>query len=258
MHTDSEAKDDKPQPTRRGIYLLPNLFTTAAMFSGFYAIISSINGRFEAAAMAIFIAMLLDTMDGRIARLTNTQTNFGAEYDSLADLVSFGVAPALVMYLWSLSDLGRLGWAAAFAYTVFAALRLARFNTQVATADKAFFQGLPSPAAAALIAGSVWVCHSYEIPGETVQYFAFVLTILAGMLMFSNIRYRSFKDSIKQRLPFMRVLVLVLVFILAIMYTAQVLFTLFTVYAISGPVLTLRQIRDRRLQRRNQRHENHH
>lgn len=249
MHTPENPEAKRP---RRGIYLLPNLFTTAAMFAGFYAIISATNGDFAPAAIAIFIAMVLDTMDGRIARLTNTQSSFGAEYDSLADLVSFGVAPALVMYQWSLHDLGRLGWAAAFAYTAFAALRLARFNVQAATADKAFFQGLPSPAAAALIAGLVWVGHHYDIPGESIHYFTFVWTIFAGVLMFSNIRYLSFKDKLKQRLPFMRVTLLVFVFIFGLLtYTAEVLFGLFTLYAFSGIVITLKQLRERREQRRN-------
>jgi len=151
---------------RRGIYLLPNLFTTAALFAGFFAIISAIQGRFEVAAVAIFIAMILDGLDGRVARMTNTQTEFGAEYDSLSDMVSFGVAPALVVYLWGLSTLGKVGWLAAFIYTAGAALRLARFNTQAVSIDKRYFQGLPSSAAVAVVFGMVWVVIEYGFSGE--------------------------------------------------------------------------------------------
>ena len=157
------SESEQLQKRKRGIYLLPNLFTTAALFSGFYAVLAGINGKFEHAAIAIFVAMVMDGLDGRVARLTNTQTAFGAEYDSLSDMVAFGLAPSLVMYVWSLSGLGKLGWLAAFVYTAGAALRLARFNTQVGTADKRYFQGLPSPAAAAVISGSVWVAVDYGL-----------------------------------------------------------------------------------------------
>src|SRR5689334_3768014 len=142
---------------RRGIYWLPNLFTTASLFSGFYAIVQAMNGRFETAAIAIFVSMVLDGLDGRIARLTHTQSEFGAQYDSLSDMVSFGAAPALVMYVWALKDLGKLGWIAAFVYCAGAALRLARFNTNIDVIDKRYFQGLPSPMAAALLAVLLWV-----------------------------------------------------------------------------------------------------
>ncbi len=172
---------------RRGIYLLPNLFTTLALFAGFYAIVQGMNHDFERAAIAIFVAMVLDGLDGRVARLTNTQSAFGAEYDSLADMVSFGAAPALVMYEWALRGMGRIGWIAAFVYCVGAALRLARFNTQLSVADKRWFTGLPSPAAAALVAGMIWVLNDYQVKGGEVKWFAAALTVYAGVTMVSNV-----------------------------------------------------------------------
>ncbi len=245
-----------PRQHRRGIYLLPNLFTTAALFSGFYAIVAAMQEKFAVAAMAIFIAMILDMLDGRIARLTNTQSAFGAEYDSLSDLVSFGLAPALLMYQWGLVSLGKSGWLAAFIYTAAAALRLARFNTQVTTANKAFFQGLPSPAAAALLAGTVWVCSDYGIDGESLSFLIFFLTISTGLLMVSNVRYRSFKDlDLKGKVPFVRVLFVVLLFVLVSIDPPQMLLLSFTLYALSGPALTLHLLRQR-LARRRQRAEN--
>src|SRR6267154_692807 len=157
---------------RRGIYLLPNLFTTAALFAGFYSIVMAMNQRYDYAAVAIFVAMILDTLDGRVARLTRTQSAFGAEYDSLSDMLSFGAAPALVMYEWALRDMGRIGWIAAFVYCAGTALRLARFNTQLAVADKRWFTGLPSPAAAALVAGMIWVFNDYQVRGGEVKWYA--------------------------------------------------------------------------------------
>lgn len=244
--------ETNPKPDhRKGIYLLPNLLTTAALFSGFYAIIASIHDRFEAAAVAIFVSMILDGLDGRVARMTNTQSDFGAEYDSLADLVSFGLAPALVMYEWSLSSLGKIGWSAAFLYTVFAALRLARFNTQVGKVDKAYFQGLASPAAAAVMSGFVWVGQDYQFHGTDLAPFALVITIIAGLLMVSRIRYHSFKDlDLKGRVPFVTVLIVVIIFVLISIDPPQVLFLCFLLYLISGPVLTLKQLRQRRATRR--------
>ncbi len=220
---------------RRGIYLLPNLFTTGALFGGFYAVIAAMNGRFEAAALAVFIAMILDGLDGRVARMTNTQSDFGAEYDSLSDMVSFGVAPALVMYTWSLSTMGKLGWIASFIYVAGAALRLARFNTQVGHAGKRYFQGLSSPAAAGFVVGFVWLCAENQIAGESMKYLAFIMTVVAGILMVSNVKYRSFKDlELKNKVPFMAILIMVLVFI-SIMYQPPfVLFTLFALYSLSG------------------------
>ncbi|QKT02742.1 CDP-diacylglycerol--serine O-phosphatidyltransferase [Ectothiorhodospiraceae bacterium 2226] len=245
-------KTDGIEPKRRrGIYLLPNLFTTAALFAGFFAIVSAMGGNFRHAAIAVFVAMLLDGIDGRVARLTNTQSAFGAEYDSLADMVSFGLAPALVIYQWSLIELGQLGWLAAFIYTAAAALRLARFNTQVDTADKRYFQGLPSPSAAALVAGLVWVGSSYGFDGETWRLPAFMLTVLAGLLMVSNIRYHSFKGlDLRGRVPFVTMLVVVLVFVLISIDPPQVLFAGFLLYALSGPVLTLTNLRRRRAERK--------
>jgi len=239
------------QKRSRGIYLLPNLFTTAALFSGFYAVLAAMNGKFEHAAIAIFVAMVMDGLDGRVARMTNTQTAFGAEYDSLSDMVAFGLAPSLVIYVWSLNSLGKLGWLAAFIYTAGAALRLARFNTQVGTADKRYFQGLPSPAAAAILAGSVWVAVEYRIQGVDVSYLACFITLAAGLLMVSNVRYNSFKEiDFKGKIPFMTVVVMMLVLAVVISQPPTVLFVLFMVYAISGPVLTLRYLHRRRAERR--------
>jgi CDP-diacylglycerol--serine O-phosphatidyltransferase len=223
---------------RRGIYLLPNLFTTAALFAGFYAIVQGMNGRFEYAAVAIFIAMVMDGLDGRVARMTNTQSAFGAEYDSLSDMVSFGVAPALVIYEWSLKGLGKLGWIAAFVYCVGAALRLARFNTTVGVVDKRYFQGLPSPAAAALIAGLVWVVHDFEISGMEVRWLAGALTLFAGLTMVSNIPYWSGKEiNLRKSVPFIMVAAVALGFALVSFYPPGVLFALFFGYALSGYVM---------------------
>ena len=235
---------------RRGIYLLPNLFTTACLFAGFYAIVAAMSDRFEAAAVAIFIAMVMDGLDGRVARLTNTQSDFGAEYDSLADMVSFGLAPSLVVFEWALFSLGKLGWLAAFIYTACAALRLARFNTQVETAEKRYFQGLASPAGAAVVAGMVWVGTDYGQIGSDWRIPAIVLTLLSGILMVSNIRYRSFKDlDLKGKIPFVTMIIVVLIFVLVSIDPPQVLFAGFLIYALSGPVVTLVTLRRRRAER---------
>lgn len=244
----SEAITPKQGKKRsKGIYLLPNLFTTAALFGGFYAIIAAMNGKFEAAAVAIFIAMILDGLDGRVARMTNTQSDFGAEYDSLADMISFGVAPALVMYTWSLSLLGKIGWIAAFVYVVGAALRLARFNTQIGHADKRYFTGLPSPSAAGFMAGFVWLCVDYGVTGDSVKYLAFVITITAGLLMVSGVKYRSFKDlDLKNKVPFVTILIMVLIFISIVYQPPSVLFTAFGGYTLIGLfVYLLRIVRKR-------------
>ncbi len=252
MNTKERRKSDKPdKKRRRGIYLLPNLFTTGCLFAGFYSIVAAMSGRFEAAAIAIFIAMIMDGLDGRVARLTNTQSAFGAEYDSLADMVSFGLAPALVVYVWLLSDLGKLGWLAAFVYTAGTALRLARFNTQVGRADKRYFQGLASPAAAAVIAGMVWVGQDYDLDGRKITMVAAIITVMLGVFMVSNVRYRSFKDlDLKGRVPFVAILVVVLVFVLISIDPPQILFAGFSVYALSGPVITLITLRRRRAERK--------
>lgn len=242
--------NEEPTSRRRGIYLLPNLFTTAALFAGFFAIVSAMEGAFDHAAAAIFVAMVLDGVDGRVARLTNTQSEFGTQYDSLADLISFGLAPSLVIHQWALHDLGKVGWLVAFLYTAGAALRLARFNTQVAKSDKRFFQGLASPAASALLAGLVWAGWANGLDGEALWLPAVVLTVLGGVLMVSNLRYRSFKDvDVKGRVPFVALLVVVLVFVLIASDPPQVLFAVALLYAVSGPVETLFSLRRRRAER---------
>jgi len=248
--------EEKVQKTRRGIYLLPNMITTAGLFAGFYAIVAAMNGRFEAAAVAIFVAMIMDGIDGRVARLTNTQSEFGVQYDSLADMVSFGLAPALVMYEWSLKSMvsvgwAKLGWLAAFIFTAGAALRLARFNAQVETAEKNYFRGLPSPSAAGALAGMVWVGTDLGINGEDLVYGAFVLTVAMGLLMVSNIRYYSFKEfHFKNRVSFVAMLVVVLVYAFASIDPPKVLFAGFLIYAVSGVVYTLVEIRKRRKARK--------
>ncbi|WP_349432655.1 CDP-diacylglycerol--serine O-phosphatidyltransferase [Methylomarinum sp. Ch1-1] len=224
----------------RGIYLLPNLFTTGAMFAGFYAIASAINGRYESAAVALFVAMILDGLDGRVARLTNTQSEFGVQYDSLSDMVSFGVAPALVMYLWAFGSLGKLGLFAAFVHMAGGALRLARFNTQVEVADKRYFQGLPSPAAAAILAGGLWISLEYGYDVETIKYLVLIVTICTGLLMVSNFRYSSFKEiDLKGRVPFVAAIAIMLAIGFVMAQPQTMLFLLAVGYAISGPVVTL-------------------
>ncbi len=245
-------------PKNKGIYLLPNLFTTGALFSGYYAIIATIGGKYETACLCIFIAALLDTLDGRVARLTNTQTEFGEQYDSLSDLVSFGIAPSILIFHWSLiylgeihPVLGKLGWLAAFIYAACAALRLARFNTQIGNADKAYFQGLPSPAAAAVIASFVWVCLDLELIGRDLRFIALPLTIITGLLLVSRLRYYSFKTiNFKENVSFIWVLALVLVFVLLSIKMQWVLFITFSAYAVSGVVLTLRSVRKKRHKKR--------
>jgi CDP-diacylglycerol--serine O-phosphatidyltransferase len=232
---------------RKGIYILPNLFTTAALFAGFYAIVQAMNGQFEYAPIAIFVAMIMDGLDGRVARWTHTESDFGAQYDSLADMVSFGLAPALVMYEWALSGLGKLGWLAAFLYAAAAALRLARFNVQTG-GDSRYFTGLPSPSAAAVIAGLVWVLHStYGVPGKEVSFVALGFTVFAGLSMVSNIRYHSFKHlNVKDRVSFVAVIAVVLVFVLVSLDPPQVLFLGFLVYALSGPLFAAFRLYQRR------------
>ncbi|RUO29090.1 CDP-diacylglycerol--serine O-phosphatidyltransferase [Aliidiomarina sanyensis] len=231
------------QTKRRGIYLLPNLLTTAGLFSGFYAIVASMNGDFQLAAIAIFVAMVFDGLDGRVARMTNTQSEFGAEYDSMADIVSFGIAPALVAYNWALHDVGKLGWLAAFIFVAGGALRLARFNTALATADKRYFQGLAIPSAAAIIAGLVWVGAKYEIDPSNVSLLVVLFTIACGLLMVSNFKYHSFKEvDWRSNVNFVVLLLIVLIFVVVATAPAVVLFLMFTAYAISGPVMTIKNV----------------
>lgn len=239
---DSEDPEQQREiPRRRSIYLLPNLFTTGALFAGFYAIVAGMRGDFEHSAVAIFIAMIMDGLDGRIARLTKTQSAFGAQYDSLSDMVSFGLAPALVSYNWALSGLGKTGWLAAFIYAATAALRLARFNIQSDTTDKRYFVGLPSPAAAAVVAGMVWMGSEFEFSGKRISFLVAVLVVCIGVLMVSRLRYYSFKEIDKEHVPFVTVLILVLIFSVIAWYPPLVLFTIFFLYALSGPVLWLKQ-----------------
>ncbi|WP_258808465.1 CDP-diacylglycerol--serine O-phosphatidyltransferase [Pseudidiomarina sp. CB1] len=228
----------------RGIFLLPNLLTTAGLFSGFFAIVASMNNQFESAAVAIFIAMVFDGLDGRVARMTNTQSDFGAEYDSMADIVSFGMAPALVMYNWALSDLGKFGWLAAFIFVAGGALRLARFNTNLGSSDKRYFQGLAIPSAAAIVSGLVWVGSKYEVEPDSISYLAAIITICAGLLMVSNFRYHSFKDvDWRGRVPFVVILAMVLAFVVVATEPSLVLFSIFFLYALSGPILTVRSVK---------------
>jgi CDP-diacylglycerol--serine O-phosphatidyltransferase len=240
-----------PRPRGRGIYLLPNLFTTGGLFGGFFAIIAASQGRIEAACVAIFIAAILDGIDGRVARLTNTQTEFGVQYDSLADLISFGMAPAMVMYHWSLASMkldgvtaGKLGWLAAFLYAACAALRLARFNSQVAQVDKRWFIGLASPAAAGLMASFVWTCSTLGFDGTDLRYMVVGVTVICGLLMVSRIRYTSFKGGSgpkSDRVPFLALVAAVAMLVALVLDPPKVLLAVTTLYALSGPVMWLRR-----------------
>ena len=243
-----EPRQEQPvKKPRRGIYLLPNLITTAALFAGFYGIVAATQGKFEQASVAIFIAMILDALDGRVARMTNTQSAFGAEYDSLADMGSFGLAPALVMYEWSLSSLvnvsyplGKLGWLAAFLFVACAALRLARFNTKASNTDKRYFQGLPSPAAAGVVVGFVWACFDNGIDGESVAMIALPVIVFAGLMMVSNVSYYSFKDiDFHNKVPVVAMLVVVMIFVFSAIDPPISLFGCFMAYALSGPVISM-------------------
>ncbi|WP_119153453.1 CDP-diacylglycerol--serine O-phosphatidyltransferase [Caldimonas tepidiphila] len=241
---DDPRNDDAPppRPRRKGIYILPNLFTVAALFGGFYAIVMAMNGRFEQSAIGIFAAMVLDSLDGRVARMTNTQSTFGEQMDSLSDMVSFGAAPALVIYVWALQGLGKPGWIAAFVYCACAALRLARFNTNIAVVDRRFFQGLPSPAAAALVIGLVWVMDDlgYKQVHELdwLAWTAFGFTLYAGLTMVTNAPFYSFKDvSFKRTVPFIVIVAIALAFAVISFHPPLVLFAVFMVYGVSGYVV---------------------
>lgn len=235
LHAGTNAESTRPTLRRRGIYLLPNAFTTAALFCGFYAIVMAMNLKFDQAAIAIFAAMLLDGIDGRVARLTNTQSEFGAQYDSLSDMVSFGAAPALVIYEWSLRGLGKWGWLAAFVYCAGAALRLARFNTNITVVDKRYFQGLPSPAAAALVAGLVWLMDDLRFAGADLSWLAWAVTLYAGITMVTNVPFYSFKDvNFRKSVPFIAIFLIVLAFVAVSSDPPKVLFGLFVAYGLSG------------------------
>ena len=227
---------------RRGVYLLPNLFTTAALFSGYYAILASMSHFFEKASIAVFIAMVLDGLDGRVARLTNTQSKFGAQYDSLSDLIAFGVAPSILIYNWGLVDLGKAGWMASFIFAACAALRLARFNVEEESSDKRFFTGLASPSAAAIITAFVWFSHDMAFQWVGVKYLGLLLTILIGGLMVSNVKYYSFKKiDFKGRVPFAAIVFVMIVFSIIFIDPPKVLFLVFFAYALSGPLWALKR-----------------
>jgi CDP-diacylglycerol--serine O-phosphatidyltransferase len=255
-----QSSENKPAGMRRGIYLLPNLFTTGALFAGYYAIVAAMKGQFTTAAVAVVVAGVLDSLDGRVARLTNTQSDFGVQYDSLADLISFGLAPSLVVYLWALSGLsdygammGKIGWLAAFLYAACTALRLARFNTQAGVADKKYFQGLASPAAAGCMISMVWLAESQGFSGEDLAIPALLISIVLALLMVSNIRYYSFKSwPISDKVPFLWIFLLLLLFVLLAIDPPKVLFAIGYGYLISGPIVTLLE-RNRRKVVRNQR-----
>lgn len=247
-----EGHDNEGRKVRhKGIYLLPNLFTTANLFAGFYSIMCAVSGDFNVAAATIFVAMLLDGLDGRVARMTNTESAFGAEYDSLSDMVAFGLAPAIIAYQWALFEMGNVGLTIAFIYVACAALRLARFNTQIGVVDKRWFIGLASPAAAGVVAGMVWAVWvlddtgvgGTDLPFAVVMLFA-VFVALAGLLMVSNIKYYSFKDlDLKGRVPFVAILIVVLVFAVIFSDPPRILLLIFLGYAASGPVQYVLQLR---------------
>ena len=234
-----------------GIYLLPNLLTTASLFAAFYSLVSSMKGQYEAAVVAMFIGMIADGLDGRIARLTNTQTEFGAQYDSLSDMVTFGVAPSLLLYNLTLSHLGKFGWLVAFVYTAAVALRLARFNTQLETADKRYFQGIPCPPAAAVLASFAWLCYQNEWQSLFISILTAVLTLSLSVLMVSNLRYYSFKEiDFKGKVPFLYILITIILFVAIAANPSIVLFGSFSLYALSGPVLTLISLHKMKKQRK--------
>lgn len=243
MHDGNEAELAQDEAVvvkkrRKGIYVLPNLFTLAALFGGFYAIVMAINGRFDLATVGVFCAMILDSLDGRVARMTNTQSAFGEQMDSLSDMVSFGAAPALIAYIWALKGLGRWGWIAAFVYCACAALRLARFNVNTAVVDKRYFQGLPSPAAAALVAGFIWVMTDLGVKGPTMAWPMFVLALYAGLTMVTNVPFYSFKDvHMKKSVPFIVIVLIALGIAVINIHPPRVMLALFAGYGVSGYVL---------------------
>jgi CDP-diacylglycerol---serine O-phosphatidyltransferase len=230
----------------RGIYILPNLFTISALFAGFYAIVAALKSSYDNAAIAIFVAMIMDSLDGRIARLTQSVTSFGAELDSLSDMVAFGAAPAIVIYSWTLYSLGKFGWLASFIFIAGVALRLARFNTQI-NQSKRYFQGLPCPAAAAVLAGITWVGKDFGAPNQIPNIAIAIITIFLGILMVSNVRFRSFKDlNLKNNVPFAVILILVLAIVFISIDPPKVLLAIFATYALSGPIMTIWELRKKR------------
>ena len=243
MHKETEKQALEPSSVlvrkrRKGMYILPNLFTLAALFGGFYAIVMAMNGRFDYAAVGVFCAMVLDSLDGRVARMTNTQSAFGEQMDSLSDMVSFGAAPALIAYEWALKGLGRWGWIAAFVYCACAALRLARFNVNTAVVDKRYFQGLPSPAAAALVTGFIWIMTDADIRGPAVAWPMFALALYSGLTMVTNVPFYSFKDvQMKKSVPFAAIVLIALGIAVINIHPPAVMFGVFVIYGFSGYVI---------------------
>ncbi len=231
--------NNKEVPRGRGIYLIPNLFTLTALFAGFYAIVAAMKGSFDLAAIATFTALVMDTLDGRVARLTHTQTEFGAQLDSLSDMVSFGIAPALIAYIWGLNSLGKAGWLVSFIYAAAVALRLARFNIQITVTDKRFFKGLPCPVGASVLVSAIWVLDQFSIDHNIVILtLVAVLAVLLSLLMVSRIAYYSFKDiNLKDKVPFVAILVVVLFFVLISVDPPIVWLSLSFLFACSGPML---------------------
>jgi CDP-diacylglycerol---serine O-phosphatidyltransferase len=245
------SPSEKNTGLKRGIYILPNLLTIGSLFAGFYAIVAALKGSYDHAAISIFIAMLMDGLDGRVARLTNTVTSFGAELDSITDMVSFGVAPALVIYSWALENLGKIGWLCAFVYVAAGALRLARFNTQLGNSDKRYFQGLSITASAGVIASVIWLGRDLEIPPHSINILLAALTVIIGALMVSNIRYHSFKGiDFKKHVPFIVILAIASILIVISFAPAKILFAIFFLYACSGPILTIWGLRQRKKARK--------
>jgi CDP-diacylglycerol--serine O-phosphatidyltransferase len=244
MHDGTESEQSSSEPglvvrkRRKGIYVLPNLFTLAALFGGFYAIVMSMDGRFDLAAVGIFAAMVLDSLDGRVARMTNTQSAFGEQMDSLSDMVSFGAAPALVAYEWALKGIGRWGWVAAFVYCSCATLRLARFNVNTGVVDKRYFQGLPSPAAAALVIGFIYLMNDLGFKGYQLDWVMFFVALYAGLTMVTNVPFYSFKTlQLKKSVPFAAIVLIALIIAVINIHPPIVLFALFIVYGLSGYVV---------------------
>lgn len=228
---------------RRSVFLLPNAITTAALFCGFFAIVSAMNKQFYQAAISIFVAMVLDALDGRVARMTNTQSDFGAQYDSLSDMVSFGVAPAFVIYEWALLDMGKLGWVAAFVYCTCAALRLARFNTNLKVIDIRYFQGLPSPAAAALVVGFILLIHDMQLSPHDFAWVAWAITLFAGLTMVSNVPFYSFKDNnLRKPVPYAAIVLIAVALICVALAPAKMIFAIVATFSLSGYVIFITRL----------------
>lgn len=248
MFNTNQKSEEAVHDKRRGVYLFPNLITTAGLFAGFYAIVAAMKTHFEPAAIALFIAVIMDSLDGRIARLTGTQSAFGAQYDSLSDMVCFGITPALVVYSWVLHDLGKIGWLIAFMYVAATGLRLARFNLSSEDVDNKFFIGLPCTSAAAVVAGMVWVGTDFAVTGKRISEIAALVVIALSLLMVSNLRYYSFKElDLKGNVPFISIFLVVFVYALVAWDPSKILFSVFFLYVLSGIVFLLKNIKQNKL-----------